>query len=75
MSELAKILERALSLEAQDRAALAEKLLASLDNLSESEAEAAWVREAERRLEGARTGAHRMIPSADVHEKANQLFG
>jgi hypothetical protein len=47
--ERSQIEEAALSLDAQSRADLAEKLLRSLDDLSEAEADALWAEEAERR--------------------------
>ena len=56
MAELAKVLKDALNLDVRDRAALAEKLLASLEELSEEEAERLWAEEAQRRLEEYRAG-------------------
>jgi len=47
--ELNQIEEAALNLDAQSRANLAEKLLRSLDDLSEAESDALWAEEAERR--------------------------
>ena len=44
-----QIEEAALNLDAQSRANLAEKLLRSLDDLSEAESDALWAEEAERR--------------------------
>ena len=55
----------------RDRAALAERLLASLDELSEEEAECLWAEEAQRRLEEYRTGRAK----AEVHAKAEKLLG
>ena len=51
MSDLAEVLRHALSLDHRDRAALAERLLASLGELSKEEAERLWAEEAQRRLE------------------------
>lgn len=48
-----------LSLAVHDRAALAEKLLASLEELSEEEAERLWAEEAQRRREEYRAAAPR----------------
>ena len=50
MPNLGEILKSALSLKLDDRAALAEKLLASLDELDEEEADRLWAEEAQRRL-------------------------
>jgi putative addiction module component (TIGR02574 family) len=44
------ILQRALALPAEDRAILADYLLASLDGPNQKEIDAAWAEEAERRI-------------------------
>lgn len=75
MSDLAEILRHALSLDVRERAALAEKLLASLEDLSEEEAERLWADEAQRRLEDYRAGRAKTVQAEDVHKKAEQLFG
>lgn len=75
MSELAKILEDALSLKAQDRAALAQSLLDSLDELTDGENQASWLEEAERRRQGFKDSTHQAYPSAEVHARANELLG
>lgn len=51
MQDLAEVLRSALSLNLDDRAALAERLLASLDELDEEEAQRLWAEEAQRRLQ------------------------
>ncbi len=51
MANLAEVLRNALSLEVRDRAALAEKLLASLEELTEEEAERLWAEERRRFVE------------------------
>lgn len=48
-SDKRQIEEAALNLDARSRARLAEKLLRSLDDLGEEEADALWAAEAERR--------------------------
>lgn len=58
-----------LRLPARDRARLAELLLASLDEESEPDVDAAWAAEAERRLAELRTGTAAGVPSADVHAR------
>lgn len=75
MSELAKILEDALSLKAQDRAALAERLLDSLDELTDEENQASWLEEADRRRQGFKDGTHQAYSSEEVHARANELLG
>lgn len=58
----------------RERATLAERLLASLDDLPEAEAERLWVEEAQSRLEDYRAGRATAIDSKDVHTKANRLL-
>ena len=72
MAELGEALKYALSLDARDRAALAEGLLASLDELPEEEAERLWAEEAQRRLEAYREGRARAVRAEEVHEKAGR---
>lgn len=74
MANLAEVLKNALSLEVRDRAALAEKLLSSLDELSEEEAERLWADEAKRRLEEYRAGCAETVRAEEVHAKAQKLF-
>ena len=74
MAELTELLQQVLRLDIRDRATLAERLLASLDDLTEPEAERLWAEEAQRRLEGYRAGRATAAPSEAVHKKAQQLF-
>jgi len=74
MSNLSEVLKHALSLDLHDRAALAERLLASLEELSEEEAERLWAEEAQRRLEEYRAGRAKAVRAEEVHAKAERLF-
>ena len=74
MPQLDEILKDALSLDVRDRAKLAEKLLASLDTLSEEEADGLWADEAERRLKEYRAGRMKAIPADEVAQKAQRLM-
>jgi putative addiction module component (TIGR02574 family) len=74
MANLAEVLRNAMSLDVHDRATLAERLLASLEELSEEEAERLWAEEAQRRLEEYRAGRAKAVPAEAVHEKAARLF-
>ena len=74
MPNLDEILRNALSLDVRDRAMLAEKLLASLDTLSEEEAERLWADEAERRLKEYRAGRMKAVPVDEVAQKAQRLM-
>jgi putative addiction module component (TIGR02574 family) len=75
MSDLAEILKNAMSLDVRDRATLAERLLASLDELTEDETERLWAEESQRRLEQYRAGRAKAVPAEGVHKKAKNLFG
>lgn len=74
MPDLAEIVRTALSLDTRDRAALAERLLASLEELSEEEAERLWAEEAQRRLQEYRAGRAKASQAAEVHQKAEKLL-
>jgi putative addiction module component (TIGR02574 family) len=74
MPDLAEVLKTALSLSVDERAALADKLLASLDELDESEAERLWAEEAQRRLGEYRAGRAAPVDAEEVARKAEKLF-
>jgi hypothetical protein len=57
---------KALQLDPKDRARLAEKLLASLETLSDAENDRLWTEEAERRDAEWESGAGTGRPAADV---------
>ncbi len=54
----------------KDRAALAKKIVKSLDDLSETELEALWAEEAERRLDELEQGMETEIPAEEVLRRA-----
>ena len=74
MPDLDAIFRTALSLDVRDRARLAEQLLASLDALTEEEAERLWADEAERRLAEYRAGRMRAVSADEVAQKAQRLM-
>jgi Putative addiction module component len=74
MPDLVDVLKSALSLNADDRAAVAEKLLASLDELDKGEANRLWAEEAARRQEEFRAGRARAVEASDVAKQAERLF-
>ena len=74
MANLAEVLGNALSLEVRDRAALAERLLASLEELTEEETNRLWAEETQRRLEEYRAGRAQAVQAEEVHAKAERLF-
>lgn len=71
MASAARQLEsKVLKLSPRERARLAERLIASLDDAVDPEADALWAREAERRLDELRSGAVKGRPAASVFRKA-----
>lgn len=74
MSDPAEVFRNALSLDVDHRAALAQRLLASLEELSEAEAERLWAEEAQRRLEEYRAGRAKAVQAEEVGKKAQRLF-
>lgn len=67
--DLTTLLREALRLSAQDRAALAEALLASLDEDVDDDAEAAWRSEVERRIAELDAGSVSSIPWHVVRQR------
>jgi putative addiction module component (TIGR02574 family) len=72
--DTARIEHEALHLPLSERAKLAHKLLLSLDDMSESEIEAAWFDEADRRAKEIDQGLVRLIPAEEVSRKARDLL-
>jgi len=68
------LLTKVLSLSIDERARLAERLLHSLEELSEEEAEQLWADEAVRRLEEYRRGRASAVPAEEVLAKARRLL-
>jgi hypothetical protein len=62
--------EEALELKLDDRAALAEKLLRSLEGISDAENERLWLAEAERRLLELQSGQIETLPGEEVLRRA-----
>jgi putative addiction module component (TIGR02574 family) len=74
MATLAEIIKGAMGLDVHERAVLAEKLLASLDELTEGEADRLWAEEAQRRLDQYRSGQAQAVSADAVHAKVNKLL-
>ena len=72
MKDVEAIVREALDLPVDLRARVAERLLQSLDDLSEEEIENLWAREAIRRVEAADRGEIETYPADDVHR---EVFG
>ena len=64
-----KLLEEALKLPDEARAALAGTLLDSLDRATDLDAEVAWEREIERRLQEIDSGAVRLVPWSEARRR------
>jgi putative addiction module component (TIGR02574 family) len=62
----AEIREAALKLSRDDKARLAEELLASLDGPDQSTIDAAWGEEAERRIDALDAGTTKALPAEQV---------
>jgi len=67
--EAAQILNEALELPPEQRAALADSLLNSLDTEVDAEVEQAWQDEIERRIESVRNGTAEMVPWEEVQAR------
>jgi putative addiction module component (TIGR02574 family) len=65
---------KALKLSRRDRARLAQRLISSLDQQGESDAEKLWLEEAERRLSELKSGRAVGIPAAKVIRKARSAL-
>lgn len=76
MSSLVKELSaRARALPPEDRARLAEELLASLDEATDLDADAAWALEIQRRLAEVDNGQVNLVDADAVHAAARRLIG
>lgn len=69
-----QIEDEALHLPEEERAALAQKLLLSLDSSKPSELEEEWLAEAHRRAKEIDEGIVNPIPAEEVRRKAQQLL-
>lgn len=74
MPNISIIFKNAMSLDVHDRAALAEKLLASLEQLSDTEAECIWADEAQKRRGEYRAGRSKAVPAQAIRRKVEKLF-
>ena len=72
--DLTAIEQEALNLSPEDRAKLAQKLLLSLESLSEEQIRESWLIEAERRAREIDRGEIQPIPAEEVRRKALALL-
>ena len=68
-SDASRLLEEALKLPVEARAALAGSLLDSLDDTVDEDVEAAWALEIARRLEDVKSGKVRAVPWAEARRR------
>lgn len=74
MRKLQALTQEALHLPLEDRARLAERLLESLDDLSERELEKVWGEEAVSRVEAYEAGLIDALPAEEVHEEIRRVL-
>ena len=74
MNSIEDVFKNALALSLDERARLAERLLQSLDDVSEEEAERLWLDEAEHRIRDYRAGKTEAIPGEQVLEEARDFI-
>lgn len=65
---------QAIALAAEDRARLADILLASLPAEDEADVDAAWDQEIRGRVAAVESGAARLVPAEQVHAEARKIF-
>ena len=66
--------QRARALSPEDRARLADELLASLDEDSSPDTEQAWEQEIGRRVEEIRSGKAKLIPADQVFAETARIY-
>ena len=69
-----ELTQQARSLPPQDRARMAQDLLASLDEASDRSSEEAWDAEIRRRLDEIEVGTARLIPAAEVFAEVRRML-
>jgi putative addiction module component (TIGR02574 family) len=72
--ELDDLLQKAMALPPEARAALASSLIESLDQNVDEDAEAAWQQEIARRMDEVRAGTAKTVPWSEVKRKGQALL-
>lgn len=65
---------QAIALSPQDRAQLADLLLASLPDDADAEVDSAWDQEVMRRVAAVESGTARLVSAVDVHAEARKIY-
>ena len=71
---LEQITSQAIALSPEDRARLADLLLASLPDEADEPLDEAWDQEVERRVKAVESGAARLVSATDVHADARKIY-
>ena len=74
MRTFTELVDEAMILAVEQRAALAERLLSSLDGVPDEENERLWLDEAERRLASLRAGQEKTATAQEVASKVERLL-
>lgn len=70
-----RVIDQALSLPAEERISLVEKLLSSLNLPTQADIDRVWSEEAERRVGEIESGSVELIPGQEVFEKVRKKYG
>ena len=71
---LEQLTSQAIALSPEDRAQLADLLLASLPDEADEPLDAAWDQEIERRVKAVESGTARLFSATDVHADARKIY-
>ncbi len=71
---LEQLTTQAIALSPEDRARLADLLLASLPGDADEPLDAAWDQEIQRRISAVESGAARLFSATDVHAQARKIY-
>ena len=69
-----QLASQAIALAPEDRARLADLLLASLLGEADEPLDEAWDQEIQRRLKAVESGTARLVSAADVHDEARKII-
>ena len=69
-----QLASQAIALAPEDRARLADLLLASLLGEADEPLDEAWDQEIQRRLKAVESGTARLVSAADVHDEAGKII-